>query len=397
MRAIRPIILSFLFGTALILPTGSCTLVCAGPICVCPDTSTLAEKYARSDAMVLAKWVSAEPAENAKPGSTTFEIVEVVKSPDGRASAGMRVRLEKFCAGEPDKLVLLMGHGATIEMLKWNLSLEAGPAVGDYIVLAPPPDAAPGEQASYYFDYLECSDKTISADAVQHFTDLSNKELVAIRHAFQPEKLRQWLRKADTQPIRRGMYGLMLGLCGRGTRDATLLYEHIVADQDGYQPGNEGLYTGYLWLTGKEGLDVLETLILRESNVEFYQLYSLWSAVRYMWSCGAGWIPAERLKESMRQMLDRPDLSDLVISDLARWKDWTVQPKIRQMYDAEELNGRSTKRAIVRYMISSTRDFPAGDNELPGNHVIEGARHLAELRTQDPKTVAEAERYFFLQ
>ncbi len=33
-------------------------------------------------------------------------------------------------------------------------------------------------------------------------------------------------------------------------------------------------------------------------------------------------IPKQRLVAALRNMLDRPQLADLVIPDLARWQDW---------------------------------------------------------------------------
>ncbi len=33
----------------------------------------------------------------------------------------------------------------------------------------------------------------------------------------------------------------------------------------------------------------------------------------------------------MRMLLDRPELADLVIADLARWEDWSVQDKLMAM------------------------------------------------------------------
>ena len=111
----------------------------------------------------------------------------------------------------------------------------------------------------------------------------------------------------------------------------------------------------------------------------------------------------------MRILLERPELADLVIADLSRMKDWSVQDKLMELYD-EETNIPSVKRAIVRYMLTSTRDtgekktdnattggagaIPTTDTkpaaELPA-HVLKGQKCLEELERKDPKTVIEAE------
>jgi uncharacterized spore protein YtfJ len=115
--------------------------------------------------------------------------------------------------------------------------------------------------------------------------------------------------------------------------------------------------------------------------------------------------------------LDRPELADLVIADLSRMKDWSVQDQLMQMYDEETIIP-SVKRAIVRYMLSSTKDTgekkpdsaaTTGEGsgatasvdvkpvaELPA-HVLKGQKCLEELEKKDPKTVNEAKRFFLLK
>src|SRR5262249_14824160 len=105
----------------------------------------------------------------------------------------------------------------------------------------------------------------------------------------------------------------------------------------------------------------------------------------------------ERLKSSMRILLDRPEVSDLVIADLARWKDWSIQARLMELYGAEEYNIPSIKRSIVRFMIASTKDVPAGGGEKTTHHAVEGAKYLEDLRNKDAKLVNEVERYFYLQ
>jgi hypothetical protein len=98
----------------------------------------------------------------------------------------------------------------------------------------------------------------------------------------------------------------------------------------------------------------------------------------------------------MRLLIDRPELADLVIADLARWKDWSLQSRLIELYGTEEYNVPSIKRAIIRYMIASTKDVPSGGVEKVPEHAAAGAKYLQRLREKDPKMVNEAERFFFL-
>jgi hypothetical protein len=131
-------------------------------------------------------------------------------------------------------------------------------------------------------------------------------------------------------------------------------------------------------------------------------------ALRFMWQYGDGRVSADRLKQSMRLLLVRPELTDLVIADLARMKDWTVQSLLMDLYGKEEYDIPSIKRAIVRFMMASTKDVPTtaatsgpeGSKSPPADlpaHAVKGAKYLAELEEKDPKTVADAKRFYFVK
>ncbi|GIS58489.1 MAG: hypothetical protein CM1200mP2_07140 [Planctomycetaceae bacterium] len=101
--------------------------------------------------------------------------------------------------------------------------------------------------------------------------------------------------------------------------------------------------SGYLLLVGEKGLPLIEQLKLknqflvdangkvltdkkgRKKLVPFSETYAAMQALRFMWSYADGRIAKPRLGQSMRILLDRPKLADLVIADLARWKDWSIR------------------------------------------------------------------------
>ncbi len=114
--------------------------------------------------------------------------------------------------------------------------------------------------------------------------------------------------------------------------------------------------------------------------------------LRFMWTYEPDRIPKDRLKESMRILLDRPELADLVIADLARWKDWGVQERLMAMYDEEEFDIPSIKRAIIRYMYYCSEDKEKEASVVP-EYAVAAAEHLKVLEEKDPKTVRNAKRF----
>ena len=189
----------------------------------------------------------------------------------------------------------------------------------------------------------------------------------------------------------------------------------ITEPTDDFRLGIDGVMFGYLLLTGSEGLELVDRLKLKSPFVldengkpvldkdgkkkplPFSETYSAMQALRSMWTYGEGRIDKERLRQSMRILLDRPELADLVIANLARWEDWSIQDKLMGLYGAKEYNIPSIKRAIVRYMLVSSKDAQVAENIKPPTHVSKGRKHMAALRKKDPKTVREAERFFFLK
>jgi len=127
--------------------------------------------------------------------------------------------------------------------------------------------------------------------------------------------------------------------------------------------------------------------------VPFSETYAAMQALRFMWTYGER-IDKERLRESMRILLDRPELADLVIADLARWEDWSIIDRLMSLYDAEEYGIPSIKRAIVRYMLVASKNKP--EEGAAADHVKKAQKYLDTLRKTDPKTVKQAERFFFV-
>ncbi len=152
---------------------------------------------------------------------------------------------------------------------------------------------------------------------------------------------------------------------------------------------------GYLLLTGEEGLDWLDVQYIQNANRELYETFAAFDAMRAMWIYGDNRISPDRLRQSLRILLDRPSLADLVILDLARWNDWSVMDRLMDMYDEEEYQDPFIKRAIVRFMLIAEKDDTVvKKGELP-EHVKKAASNLKKLRHEDPITVQRAKRYFF--
>lgn len=424
---------------ALLAPALALAVLAAAAACpYCPDPSiTLSEQLANSDAAVLVQWVSARKptdesvstleafdefsrravedgsaGESASSpsdalGSTTYEVLRVARGED-LVKKGDRITLVRYREGKPGDLFLLLGtKGIAVE---WSTPVEITETGFNYVVQAPPLETPAPRRLEYFIKFLEYPDPLVANDAFQEFGNSSYKDVSPLAEKLSPDDIARWITSEDTAPGRIAFYGMLLGLCGRKDH-AELLKKEILRETGEYRLGIDGLMSGYLLLSREEGLALLEEekikpryvetvlpdgTVKREPKVPFSETYAAMRAIRFMWDYGQGRISPDRLKQSMRLFLDRPDLADLVIADLARWKDWSVQDRLRAMYDAPEYDVQSVKRAIVRYFLACSASA-AKDDPSPPEHVAKARAHLADLRARDPKTVQEAERFFFIE
>ncbi|MGE0376933.1 MAG: hypothetical protein AB7Q45_16105 [Planctomycetaceae bacterium] len=368
----------------------------AGPLDACPFCSapslTLSEQLAQADAAVLVQWASGKPgdSERGDVGSTVYQLLEVVNPGKAQLKKGDAVTLPRYRPGQEGDLFLLLGTQGT--ELEWSSPLEVTETSFNYIRQAPSPEAPPSARLSYFVQFLEYPDPLISNDAYAEFSNAPYKDIVPLSAEFPREKLRVWLADPDVPPTRLGLYGLLLGLCGTA-EDAPLMERKITEKSDDFRLGIDGVMGGYLLLTGDQGLELIDETKLKCRDIPFSETYAAMQALRFMWTYGDR-IEKDRLRQSMRILLDRPELADLVIADLARWEDWSIIDRLMGLYGAEEYSIPSIKRAIVRYLLVASKDKP--DEGERADHVKQAESYLATLRETDPKTVKQAERFFFV-
>jgi hypothetical protein len=397
MRAVRGL-LSFSLIAALVAalcagPAVQIALAC--PFCSAPS-QTLAEQVAQSDGACLVQWVSAQPAKDQDAGNSTYDVLQVVKSPKDSVKKGDRITLARFRAGKKGDLFLLMGTRAGKgNAVDWGSPTEITEPAFNYVAQAPTPEVPTDKRLGYFVRFLEFPDPMVANDAYAEFANAPYKDIAAVAKLLPRDKIRKWMSSADTPQTRLGLYGLLLGLCG-GKDDEKVLASKISEKTDNFRIGVDGMISGYLLLTGPQGLEKIDDWKFKDRTVPFSETYAAMMGLRFMWQYAGGRIPNERLMHSMRLLLDRPELADLVIADLARWNDWSIQDRLMAIYGKDDYKIPSIKRAIVRYMLASTKAKPAGQQTAQVDFAQRGKKYLEELRQKDPKTVKEAERFFFV-
>lgn len=356
---------------------------------------TLTEQLAAADAAVLVQWVDGVKDTPEKPGTTTYQIKQVVKAPKV-AKKDQKITLDRYRVAKPGELFFVlgtdMGDGKGVE---WGSPLEVSELSFNYMSQAPSPETPPAKRLAYFLKFLEFSDPIVSNDAFAEFANAQYKDVEQLAPLLPRDQIRKWINNPETQATRLGLYGMMIGLCGDES-DAALLEKRILVKSDEFRLGIDGLMGGYLLIKKDKGLDVIDEHKLMDKKIPFSETFAAMQALRFMWSYGTGRIAPDRLRQSMRILLDRPEMADLVIADLARWKDWSIQDKLMAMYGEGPYDVPSIKRAIIRFMLVSSKDLASSGGAQVPPHVTKGQKMLEELRKKDPKTVSEAERFFIV-
>jgi hypothetical protein len=91
-------------------------------------------------------------------------------------------------------------------------------------------------------------------------------------------------------------------------------------------------------------------------------------------------VPRERILEALRHVLDRPQMADLVIPDLARWEDWSqIDRLVRLFKDADEQSSW-VRVPVINYLRACPKP--------------EAAAKIEELKKIDPDAVKRADAFF---
>ncbi len=248
----------------------------------------------------------------------------------------------------------------------------------------------------YFLKFLEYPDPVIADDAHFECAETRFQDLVPLAGVLPRELLQRWVTDPATPVDRLGLYGKLLGLCGRED-DAEILQQRILAPTEEFRLGIDGIMIGYLLLTGERGLAVIEDSKLRSADVPFSEMYAAMQALRFLWHEASDRIDRDRMLAAMRLLLDRPDIVDLAIIGLTRWHDWSITDRLMTMYDAPGFDAPAIKRAIVRYLLNQRHIELHSNGPDSLEHVRVADRYLADLQQRDPKTVEQAERFFFVK
>jgi hypothetical protein len=173
---------------------------------------------------------------------------------------------------------------------------------------------------------------------------------------------------------RRRLYLVMLSACG-GPADVPLLEGLIRSSDRKFRESLDAMIGCYLLLKGPAGMPLVEDLFLKNRKAEYADTYSAVTALRFH-GTETNALPRDRLLEGLRYLLDRPQLADLVIPDLARWQDWSVMERLVRLFKEAEAGSSWVRVPVINYL----RMCPDPKAQ----------QYIEELKAIDPEAVKRA-------
>jgi hypothetical protein len=229
----------------------------------------------------------------------------------------------------------------------------------------------------YFFDHLESDDIEISADAYNEFAVADYKEVSELAPKLSAATLLKWLKDPNTRASRFGLYGLLLGHCGKPS-DAVEMRKLLDDPERKFSSGLDGMLMGYTLLDKKAGYEYTLKLI-NDPDAEFLVKHAALKALRFFWEYRADVLAKRQILDGMTALMANPDIADMPIDDLRKWQAWDMTPAVLAWADKESHNTLPiNRRAILKFALAAS--WADAKNTA-------AAAHVEKARKEDPERV----------
>lgn len=333
--------IALLFAGCQRKPSASTGVACLGCF---NGPSTFNSQLADWDVAVVARMVQQSPLNSLQEPQASFEIVEVLK---GREIVGSGQTMicgidSNFVAGGMFLLVSDAQDG-----LKWSSLAPLSPAAQEYLTtLYRLPNAA--ERRKFHLQHLANADRDVADDAQFELEQLKHAELLHLKPHLQHDAIVAQIQNPEITASQLRLYFRLLGICG-DERDLPLLEKIVQSNDRQDKRGLGDAIACYLTLKGAAGLPLIEERFLQGKQADYADTYSAIMALRFH-LYDAQLIDRDRLLASLRVMLQRPELADLVIPDLAKQQDWSCVEALFDLYKTADTEKTWLRVPVIYYL-----------------------------------------------
>ncbi len=367
---------------ALVAAVGSLTAITYRAL-ACPFCSavslTFSEEINNSQVAVIAKLTEPPPppsdTNSLDVAKAKFEIIKVLK---GEEALGKERTIDAVYFGDSPVGTTFLIMGIDPPNINWSTPIAITDRGIDYVVNSMDLPKDGPERLVFFQDYLEDKDETLARDAYDEFAKAPYSEVLGLAPRMHHEKLLEWIQSTEIPVSRRRLYLTMLGAAG-DQKDIPVLEEMIKSKDRQTKGALDALVASYLTLKGPEGMPLVEDLFLKNKDAEYTDTYATIMALRFH-GTEEKIISKDRLLVGLRMMLDRPQLADLVIPDLARWEDWSVMDRLVELFKTSDEESSWVRVPVINYLRACPQP--------------EAKQKIDELAKIDPESIKRANSFF---
>jgi hypothetical protein len=334
----------------------STSIASACPFCSVQG-QTLSGEVAQADFILYGTLTNAKPAatDSFGGGSTDLNIESVIKGHDFVKDKKV-VTLPRYvppAAGGPTKfLIFFYYNDGKLDPYRGE-AVKADSKLPDYLKGAI--DVKNKDSLTrlrYFFDYLESPDLVISSDAYVEFGYADYKDVRPLAEKLPADTLLKWLKDPNTRASRFGLYGLMIGHCGKPENAADL--RKLLEDPDrAYSSGLDGMFAGYTLLDPKAGWEYILAFV-KDPKKDFAARYAALKTVRFFWEYRPDVVTHAQSLDAIRLLLAQADIADLPVEDLRKWGVWELTDEVLALAGKESHNVIPiVNRAILKFALSA--------------------------------------------
>jgi hypothetical protein len=380
--------LSSLMLAVVIIVSAATSAVAACPWCK-PVKTTFSQDIKAADVAVLAEMLDRPevPSDASKtPGidlleayRTKFQITKIYR---GAKHFKVGQQLEIIYTGDAPAGSICLIRGVNPPTYDWMPPQPISARVQGYLETVMKLKSDDPKWLNFFEDYLNDSEEDIRNDAFDEWARASYASMRAVGPDIDHDRLIKWIKQPGVLPMYRNLYFSMLSVCGKD-EDIPMMEAYLTSGDRQQLTGLSSMIFCYLTLKGEAGMPLIEDTFLRPGWIwdpEYVHTYGAIMSIRMLGQDKKGPVSRDRLLVGLRIMLERPDLADLVIPDLARWGDWSAMDRLVALFKAADKKSSWVRVPIVNYL----RACP-----LP-----EAKEQLAALSKIDPDAIRRASTFY---
>ncbi|MEC7696862.1 MAG: hypothetical protein VYA11_07180 [Planctomycetota bacterium] len=356
---------------------------------ICASLSpTLCDEMAAADLAVVAEYIGTPEVgpgiSDPEAYKSSFRIREILKGSD-EIDDSLLVKVLFFPSENAKSGDHYLIHGNWIDnddqtamVIRWTTPIAMSDEAIAYLnrMWSLPEDEP--QRLIEAMAYLENDDPMLRRDAFDEFGKAPYELLEQLKPVLDKHTLIAKINNPDTESNIRKLCYTLLTICGT-PQELPFLASKIKQEQEQASESLPAIIACYLSIAGAEGLPLIENIFLmREGSDYERRAGDAITALRFHGQ-EASVIERERISDVFLRMLQRPTLGARVLSDLARWENWSAVDQVVAMFINAEGDGLWVREPAIRYLLACPTES--------------AKKQIPKLEALDPLAVRNGRRF----